>query len=178
MYSDPVYLSCILCKSVYYLWITYPQIINMDFSSAWLRFVSESVPAVGAGDVWKSALEQLRVGSFEEGIVLFLCPNSGVKTVAQNKQRDLVGLASRAFGVDVRGVFFEIRPDKSTSKKTEVARGAPLFGHKNKTIPSSNEPTRSCSSALFHTSPAPTAGTDSETKRNQAEEKSMFIICG
>lgn len=99
----------------------------MDYSSAWLRFVSESVPSVGAGDVWKSALEQLRVGSFEEGVVLFLCPNSGVKTVAQNKQRDLVGLASRAFGVDVRGVFFEIRPDKPTSKKTEVARGAPLL---------------------------------------------------
>ncbi len=99
----------------------------MDYSAAWSRFVSESVPAVGAGDVWKSALAQLRVGSFEGGVVVFLCPNSGVKTIAQNKQRDLLALATRAFETEVRGVFFEISKEKDPGKKSAVVRESPLL---------------------------------------------------
>ena len=100
----------------------------MNPSLAWSTFTNTLTGEVVGSEVWASALRQMTIRECVDGVVSFACPNNGVKTIAQNRQRDLLSITTRALGVEVRGIIIDVVDEKIKTKTKKGAQvGAPLL---------------------------------------------------
>lgn len=100
----------------------------MNHTSLWSTFTNSLTGEFVGSEVWASALRQMILRECVDGAVSFSCPNNGVKTIAQNRQRDLLSLASRALGVEVHSVIVDVVDEKVRTKtKKDAPQGAPLL---------------------------------------------------
>ena len=95
----------------------------MNPSLAWSTFTNTLTGEVVGSEVWASALRQMTIRECVDGVVSFACPNNGVKTIAQNRQRDLLSLTTRALCIEVRGIIIDVVDEKiKTKTKTTIRK--------------------------------------------------------
>ncbi len=88
----------------------------------WRNFVDSYLKKAPDGDVWSHTIRQLSLQKVHDGVAYFACPSAGVKTVAVNKQAQLVSIVSAITQQPVLSIFCEvIKVGKSERNKEEVS---------------------------------------------------------
>jgi chromosomal replication initiator protein len=80
----------------------------MDHSS-WLSFFSERTKSQEESDVWVFAAKQMSFSVFSAGVVVFHCPNKGVRALVQTKKTEILALLREYLHEEVRDVVFELK---------------------------------------------------------------------
>lgn len=79
---------------------------NVEYQ--WRSFVDSYLQKAPQGDVWSQTIHQLSLQKISDGIAYFSCASAGVKTVALNKQAQLVSIVSAVTQLPVFSIFCEV----------------------------------------------------------------------
>ncbi|HNQ31497.1 MAG TPA: chromosomal replication initiator protein DnaA [Candidatus Woesebacteria bacterium] len=97
-----------------------------DVAVSWQNFVSSYIDKAPKNDVWSQTLKQLELEGVDGGVAHFTCPSVGVKTIALNKQAEVVSIASAVLRVPIFSILCEVkkaprdRRDKQTNEPLPI----------------------------------------------------------
>ncbi len=95
--------------------------MNPGVEYQWRTFVDSYLQKAPKNDVWSQTITQLTLQKIGDGVAYFTCPNAGVKTIALNKQAQLVSIVSGITQTPVFSVFCEVvKSQRSGNQKRTV----------------------------------------------------------
>lgn len=101
--------------------------MNPNIEFQWRNFVDSYLQKAPKTDVWSQTITQLDLQKISDGVAYFLCPSSGVKTVALNKQAQLVAIVSGITQTPVFSIFCEVVRAHKTERSKKSADLPPLL---------------------------------------------------
>jgi chromosomal replication initiation ATPase DnaA len=101
--------------------------MNPNIEFQWRNFVDSYLQKAPKSDVWSQTITQLDLQKISDGVAYFLCPNAGVKTVALNKQAQLVAIVSGITQTPVFSIFCEVVRSQKTDKRKRSEDLPPLL---------------------------------------------------
>lgn len=101
--------------------------MNPNVGYQWRAFVDSYLQKAPKNDVWSQTITQLDLLKISDGVAYFQCPNAGVKTIALNKQAQLVSIVSGITQTPVFSVFCEIVRTQKAGRQKGVEDTPPLL---------------------------------------------------
>ncbi len=101
--------------------------MNPNIEFQWRNFVDSYLQKAPKSDVWSQTITQLDLQKISDGVAYFLCPNAGVKTVALNKQAQLVAIVSGITQTPVFSIFCEVVRTQRVDKHRKSEDLPPLL---------------------------------------------------
>ncbi len=101
--------------------------MNPNVEYQWRAFVDSYIQKAPKNDVWSQTITQLNLQKISDGVAYFICPNAGVKTVALNKQAQLVSIVSGITQTPVFSVFCEVVKTQKTVRQDKESNLPPLL---------------------------------------------------
>lgn len=101
--------------------------MNPNIEFQWKNFVESYLQKAPKGDVWSQTITQLDLQKISDGVAHFVCPNTGVKTVALNKQAQLVTIVSAITQVPVFSIYCEVMKGQRSERQKKSDNLPPLL---------------------------------------------------
>lgn len=101
--------------------------MNPNIEFQWRNFVDSYLQKAPKNDVWSQTIMQLDLHKISDGVAYFSCPNTGVKTVALNKQAQLVSIVSGITQTPVFSIYCEVVKGQKQERQRRASDLPPLL---------------------------------------------------
>lgn len=101
--------------------------MNSNAEFQWKNFVDSYLQKAPKNDVWSQTISQLDLQKITDGIAYFVCPNTGVKTIALNKQAQLVAIVSGITQTPIFSIFCEVVKGQRSDRQKRSSEPPPLL---------------------------------------------------
>jgi len=101
--------------------------MNPNIEFQWRNFVDSYLQKAPKNDVWSQTIMQLDLHKIADGVAYFSCPNAGVKTVALNKQAQLVAIVSGITQTPVFSIYCEVIKGQKLDRQKKTSDVPPLL---------------------------------------------------